>query len=77
MYRIQDMEDTILSLRRLLNEREREIDELKTLQQDLESQLNQQRSSSSSDEIYKVISTGPWVTPEALHTSSKASLHCI
>ena len=40
-YRVQDLEDTISSLKRVLKEREKEVDELKSHQRSLQAELHQ------------------------------------
>ena len=42
-YKLQDLEDTVFSLKRLLNEREREIDELKALHRTQVAEVHQLR----------------------------------
>ena len=51
---MQDLEDTVLSLRRVLSEREREVSEFQAKMRSLESDLSRERTRNNDDQTSAV-----------------------
>ena len=52
---MQDLEDTVLSLRRVLSEREREVSEFQAKMRSLEADLSRERTRNADDQTSTVV----------------------